>query len=221
VRFETTAPFPQPTTRVLRAAATFALLASIACSDGAPAAMSPATSAMLPPPSAGIVAPPSAGAGTPAPAGAGSGAAAGTGAGGVQARDGGLPDASIACRIPDDLALTGEDADGGVDPKCVDIPRTIFAENCIGGFCHNARARPSGNLDLMSPCVADRLLDVRSTCDSLLLVDREHAARSFLLDKLQNMKPRCGASMPDGWWLPPDQVACVTAWVNAVIRASR
>ena len=27
-------------------------------------------------------------------------------------------------------------------------------------------------------------------------------------------------SMPDGWHLPPEKVACMTAWVHAIVRAS-
>jgi hypothetical protein len=133
---------------------------------------------------------------------------------------GGVDAGPIVCRIPDTLPVTDEDADGGVDPKCIDVPRTIFAENCIGGFCHHARPGQARMLDLMSPCVADRLIGKLSTCEGLLLIDPSKPDQSFLLDKLQNEMPTCGASMPDGWHLPPEQVACVTAWVNAVLRAS-
>ena len=138
--------------------------------------------------------------------------------------DAGVADAGpapAACRIPDNLARTQDDADGGLAPDCVDPPRTIIAENCIGGFCHSNRPATAGGLNLMSPCVADRLLDVKSRCGDLLLVDRANPEKSFLLDKLQNMQPACGNSMPDGWHLPPNQVACMNAWVHAIVRASR
>jgi hypothetical protein len=125
-----------------------------------------------------------------------------------------------ACRVPDDLPLTDADADGGLSPDCNDVPRRILRENCIG-FCHHDRPAPSGGVDFASPCIADRLINVPSRCEGLRYIDTDHPERSFVLDKVLSDTPRCGASMPDGWHLPPEQQACVAAWVHAVIRASR
>jgi hypothetical protein len=163
-------------------------------------------------------------AGATSAAGTGAESAAGTGvpvAGAPLGADDGLLDAgSPACRVPDDIKLIDEDADGGVPAACHDVPRTIITENCIG-YCHHNRGAPSGGLNLQSPCVADRLIDVISQCEGLLFVDSKDPERSFLLDKLEHEKPRCGKSMPDGYHLPPDQVACMNAWVHAIARAAR
>ena len=200
-----------------------ALAGSVACSDDPPAsAASPAVTATVP--AAGSTA----GQGGTSAAGAAAGAgapAAGSGGTSAAAPDAGMADGgagmpAVACRVPDDLPLIDADADGGLAPDCHDVPRTIITGNCIG-WCHHNRPGPSGGLNLMSPCVADRLLDVRSRCEGLLLVDSAHPERSFILDKLESEKPRCGASMPDGYHLPPHQQACMNAWVHAIIRASR
>jgi hypothetical protein len=80
----------------------------------------------------------------------------------------------------------------------------------------------AADLDLVSPCVADRLIGVASTCNGKLLVDPARPSSSFLLEKLETTKPECGgASMPFGALLPASNIACVTRWVNAVVHESQ
>jgi len=114
-----------------------------------------------------------------------------------------------------------EDADGGVDPTCQNVPRKVIAENCIGSYCHDSNGPPAAGLDLMSPCVADRLVKVKSRCQDLLLIDVEHPSQSFLFDKINSTKPQCGESMPYAGHMPADELSCMNAWVNAVIRAAK
>jgi hypothetical protein len=130
--------------------------------------------------------------------------------------------AAHACLIPDNLAIVPDDADGGVlDPACQNVPRKIIAESCIGGICHDSSGPPAGNLDLMAPCVAERLINVTSSCQNKLLIDTNNERASFLIDKLASEFPTCGESMPFTGHLPPNEVACMEAWIHAVIRAAR
>jgi hypothetical protein len=114
----------------------------------------------------------------------------------------------------------GEDVDGGVEPECQNVPRKLIAESCIGGYCHDM-VGPAAGLDLMSPCVAERLVNIKSRCDGTLLIDTAEPEKSFLSDKLNHLKPRCGYSMPDQGHLPDDELRCMNAWTAAVIRAAK
>jgi hypothetical protein len=139
------------------------------------------------------------------------------GSGGASNADSAPP----VCRLSSDPSL-----DGGADsgPPCGDVPVAIFQQNCSGGICHQPGTgpTPAANLDLVSPCVADRLVSVVSTCNGELLVDPDHPSASFLLEKLDTLKPECGgASMPYGNLLPPKELACVRRWVNAIVRESK
>lgn len=161
-------------------------------------------------------------------AGAGTaGAAAITGASGAAAGSGGAAGSGpVVCKIPDELVVdVGSDEDGGV--AACDVPHTIFVRNgCTSGPCHHTPNRfqaSTANLDLMSPCVADRLVNAPSTtCNALPLINAANPAQSFLLNKLESDTPTCGQRMPLSTTpLPPDQLRCVNAWVEAVVKASK
>jgi len=118
--------------------------------------------------------------------------------------------------------ITAADADGALDPDCQNVPRKVIANNCIGGYCHASGGRAAGNLDLMAPCVAERLVRVKSDCMDMFLLDPEHPERGFLSDKLNTEPgPKCGKPMPDGAHLPASELRCINAWINAVLRAAR
>jgi hypothetical protein len=164
---------------------------------------------------------------------AGTGGVAGTGAAGTS--DGGAgtgappdagtagADAAVVCVVPDDVVVSDDDADGGLDPSCQNVTRTIIAESCIGGICHHSGKfqAPAGGLDLMSPCVADRLIKVGSRCQGLVYIDPAQPEKSFLLNKLEAETPICGEPMPWTGHLPPEQVRCMNAWVHALARSSK
>jgi hypothetical protein len=145
-------------------------------------------------------------------------AAAGVG-GAAGAADAGTP----VCKIPDTLMLLDSDADGdaGLAPDCQNVPRKVIANNCIGGYCHDSDGPPAGNLDLMKPCVADRLVNVKSECYDLMFIDTAHPENSFLLDKLNPPRPMCGEPMPSGGHLGAADLACMNAWVKAVLRVAK
>jgi hypothetical protein len=129
--------------------------------------------------------------------------------------------AAHVCAIPNELMILDSDADGSLDPSCQNVPRKVIANNCIGGFCHDSNGPPAGGLDLMAPCVAERLVNVKSDCEDLRLLDPEHPEQSFLFDKLNSQRPTCGKSMPDGGHLPAAELACMNAWIKAVLRAAK
>jgi hypothetical protein len=101
------------------------------------------------------------------------------------------------------------------------VPRKVIANNCIGGICHDSNGPPAGELDLMAPCVAERLINIKSHCMDLFIIDTENPSRSLLLDKLNSAKAKCGETMPFTGHLPPDELSCMNAWIAAVVRSAR
>jgi hypothetical protein len=125
---------------------------------------------------------------------------------------------SHVCIVPDDLAIAPAADGGAADPDCHDVPRTIIANSCIGGICHDSIGPPAGMLDLMQPCVADRLVNVVSECHDEFLIDPQQPSASFLLDKIESDHPACGESMPFTGHLPLAQQHCIDAWVHSIAR---
>lgn len=121
-----------------------------------------------------------------------------------------------SCRIRED-AFVDAGLDGGA--PCGDVPKTIIHETCVGGICHHAGKAPAAHLDLLSPCAADRLVGIPSTCDGRLLVDPVAPERSFILEKLGNAAPECGGKqMPYDNHLPATELDCMRRWVYQIAR---
>lgn len=97
---------------------------------------------------------------------------------------------------------------------CPDVA-VIFEDNCSAGVCHDAED-PVSALDLASPGLEARLVDVPSTCGELMLIDSADPAASFLLQKLGTVAPDCGSSMPLGGRLDTDDLDCIEEWVDSV-----
>lgn len=93
------------------------------------------------------------------------------------------------------------------------VENELLAAKCGAGACHDAED-PEANLDLVSPGVRSRLLDVPSdTCAQRILIDSTDPELSFLLEKLYP-QPECGSQMPHS--SPPlsvEEVECVRRWV--------
>lgn len=112
-------------------------------------------------------------------------------------------------------------AEGGamVEPtptEPCDAPSEVFLVSCMGTPCHGANAR--GHIDLESPGVADRLLDVTSDCNSLSYVDSESPGDSFLLSKVSEA-PACGQPMPLGeMGLDAESYACLESWIASLAQ---
>ena len=119
---------------------------------------------------------------------------------------------------PSRFAYLGADAgsDGGVslsDGGC-DPVSTIFVPNCTTSSCHSARTQ-QGNLDLESPGLPQRLVNVQATGGPGLLIDKTNPDQSVIYTKLSDPPP-FKFQMPLG--APPlsaDDVTCVQQWVHA------
>lgn len=133
----------------------------------------------------------------------------------------------IACGIP--LACASTSDENGGPAKTCDAGTTgapgpvcngvdVFVTDCSGGVCHHSGCDPARGLDLRSPDVADRLIDVASSCNGRLYVDPNDIDHSFLLEKLQSDTPECGSRMPlVGTTLPAETIQCVRDWIVTVL----
>jgi len=122
----------------------------------------------------------------------------------------------------DSGSSAAEDAGGGgATPACaLDVPTTIFQPTCGAAGCHSGAA-PQEMLDLASPGVASRLVNVPEMevpALGLLLVNSAKPQSSVILTKLQESTLPYGALMPfGGTALSAQQVACVAAWIETAI----
>ena len=102
-----------------------------------------------------------------------------------------------------------EDEAAGTCTRAVE--RTLLPTSCGAGGCHGASS-PAGQLDLVSPGVAQRLLNVKSTCQDKPLVG---AGGSYLLEKL-HPRPGCGTQMPLGGALTEAELGCLEQYVQGL-----
>ncbi len=103
--------------------------------------------------------------------------------------------------------------DGGCDPVIV-----MFPLSCSTGACHSAQSQ-QGNLDLESPGLPGRLVGKAAHGGPGLLIDKPNPAQSVMLLKVSDTPP-FQFQMPLGAPpLSPDEVGCLTAWVDAAAAA--
>jgi len=101
---------------------------------------------------------------------------------------------------------------GGSGDDCPNIPQ-LFESTCTGASCHSASNKAQG-LDLQSPDVAARLVNVPATEGAGLLIDPSAPAQSILYLKL-SPSPPFGARMPLGATpLDASTLGCVLAWIT-------
>lgn len=106
----------------------------------------------------------------------------------------------------------GRGTDAGALPPNCDAPTTVFAPSCL--VCH-APPNPLGALDLSGANVAQRLVNVKSAaCSGQVLVVAGQPDASYLLQKLVEAQPACGAQMPQRGALSSTAVECVTNWIS-------
>lgn len=107
---------------------------------------------------------------------------------------------SDAAAIPDDASA------------CGDVVARILVPKCGGTGCHGALG-PQQGLDLESPGVEARVVDIPATSCAATLAVPADPASSFLYTKLAT-KPPCGSQMPLA--RPPlssEDAACLLAWI--------
>ncbi len=118
---------------------------------------------------------------------------------------------------PAAFAPGGDDGGASSSPDatsiCADVPTTLFANTCGTAACHSATLKTEG-LDLVSPGLASRLVDVPSMEEpSVALIDPADPDQSYLLTKLRP-NPPFGAQMPYlETALSASEIACVEQWI--------
>jgi len=112
-------------------------------------------------------------------------------------------------RLEDPERFEGDAVEG---PCTVDlVERTLLPTSCGGGGCHGA-SQPAGNLDLQSPGVGRRLVNVKSACQDKLLVG---PSGSYFLEKL-DARPACGTQMPISGPLKASDIRCLEQYVKGL-----
>ncbi len=102
--------------------------------------------------------------------------------------------------------------DGGIPQSCPDIPSELFVQRCAGSICHEG-ANAAAGLDLISPNVENRLVDVPGRDCNGLLADPVLPETSLLYLKLLPL-PDCGSPMPIGKpALNGFELECVREWI--------
>lgn len=92
----------------------------------------------------------------------------------------------------------------------------LFQGSCGGAGCHGA-TDPAADLDLVSPNVESRLVNVSSIavgCEDRELVMPGDAEASYLLAKVDGDVDICGSRMPFGRTLDPRDIDCIRLWVE-------
>jgi hypothetical protein len=107
---------------------------------------------------------------------------------------------------------------GGAAPEaaaaltCPDIPTTLFEPRCGTAGCHGA-TNPADGLDLVSPNVAARVVNVPAASGGVL-VDPAHPEQSVLY---QRIAPGAASPMPpSGPAVEGATVACVLSWASSL-----
>ena len=127
---------------------------------------------------------------------------------------------------PQDYAPPAPTAAGGGASSDVPVPAcmtTIISASCSLVGCHSKNA-PAAGLDLVSPNLSQRLIDVSSThqlvsapngCVPNKLIDSANPSTSWLVQKLTDTMD-CGFLMPIGPPLTADQIACFSQYASDV-----
>lgn len=109
-------------------------------------------------------------------------------------------------------------------PACrgdIDVP-ALFLEKCGSSICHGGQSSaPAAMLDLTSPGIAERLVNVPAEeCEGLVRIDPHDPDNSFLLGKIIEPPAGCGDRMPLVGLLSPNEIACVRAWIHGIAAQS-
>jgi hypothetical protein len=112
------------------------------------------------------------------------------------------------------------DAPAAAESWCKDsteVIARILQPKC--GACHSASTK-AGALDLVTPDVAARLIDVpaaATSCRNEMLVTMTPQVGGFFFDKLERAVDNCGERMPAAGlpWLPAIEVQCLKDWLSA------
>ena len=109
---------------------------------------------------------------------------------------------------------------GGTDAAVVAAAAAeILAQSCGTTGCHDDSAQAQSGLDLLSPNVEDRVVDVNSTasgCTDRVLVVAGDPSSSYLLQKVEETPGICGLPMPVVGSLPSEDVEVLREWISGL-----
>ncbi len=111
------------------------------------------------------------------------------------------------------LSNPDEFGDGGFEIKDAE---TILAESCGTTGCHDSTSQAQEGLDLVSPNVESRVVDVNAVgdgCTDQILVVAGDPDSSYLINKISNTPGICGTQMPVVGVLPDNEVEVLRQWI--------
>lgn len=114
---------------------------------------------------------------------------------------------------PGTLSNPQDFEDGGVQRKDAE---TIFAESCGTSGCHDDSLQAQAGLDLWSPNVEARVVDVFATgigCGDEILVVAGDPDSSYLFQKILNTPGICGLPMPVVGALDSTEIETIRQWI--------
>jgi len=103
--------------------------------------------------------------------------------------------------------------DGGTSPKSAEM---IFADSCGTTGCHDNSPQAQAGLDLLSPNVETRVVDINAIgvgCTSDILVVAGDPDGSYLLHKVLDTPGVCGLPMPFLGSLSSSEVEILRQWI--------
>ncbi|MBM4374736.1 MAG: hypothetical protein FJ095_06605 [Deltaproteobacteria bacterium] len=112
-------------------------------------------------------------------------------------------------------ATSGAGGAAACSPELPSIEKAIFAISCSMTSCHNP-TDAAGELDLATPGLESRLVDVASASCKALRVAPSKPEESLLYQKSAQEKPVCGDRMPVGAALSEQELGCVRDWIASL-----
>jgi hypothetical protein len=120
---------------------------------------------------------------------------------------------AVLAGCPGTLSDPGAFADAGSEIKDAE---TILAESCGTTGCHDSSNQAQAGLDLISPGVESRVVDVNAStppCTDRILVVAGDPDQSYLLDKVINALGICGTKMPIVGDLEQEEIDVIEQWI--------
>jgi len=114
---------------------------------------------------------------------------------------------------PGSLSNPNDFIDGGTNPKSAEM---VLADSCGITGCHDATSLAAEGLDLVSPSVENRVVNVNAIgngCESDILVVAGDPDGSYLFEKVLNAPGVCGLQMPITGTLTPSEIETLREWI--------
>ena len=92
----------------------------------------------------------------------------------------------------------------------------VLADSCGITGCHDATSLAAEGLDLVSPSVENRVVNVNAIgngCESDILVVAGDPDGSYLFEKVLNAPGVCGLQMPITGTLTPSEIETLREWI--------